>query len=126
MDVLEHPERLRRFSVRAVDGRISFVIDANQDALVVKRRVFPRRITIPARAVIRIDMEDRSIALDRTRRQVSMIPQPGRTHRRAWFIPASNHVPGATNPILGARLRGTRARNLSRPLSHAPNVGVPT
>jgi hypothetical protein len=102
MDVIDHPERLRRFSVRALDGRIGIVIDADQDALVVKRRVLARRITIPARAVSRIDTEGRSIALDRTRRQVSMIPQPGRTGRRAWFIPASNHVPGATNPIVGA------------------------
>jgi len=103
MDVIEHPEALHSFSVGATDGRVGVVVDASRDAIVVRRLRLPRHITIPARAVIQIDMDSRSISLDRTRRQVSRIPQPVRTGRRAWLIPASNHVPGATNPVVGAQ-----------------------
>lgn len=103
MDVISHPEALRDFSVQALDGRVGVVVDADRDALLVRRRPFRRRVTVPARAVVSIDQERRSISLDRTRRQVSRIPQPRTTGRRAWFIPGSNRVSGASNPIIGAR-----------------------
>ena len=75
--MIDHPETLTGFAVRAVDGRIGVVADASADALLVRRRwrLRAHRI-IPVRAVTRIDAADRVVWLDRTRRQVARIPQP--------------------------------------------------
>jgi len=101
MDVIEQPEALRGFSVQAQDGRVGVVDDADRDALLVKR-AFRRRMTIPARAVARIDSEGRTVFLDRTRRQVSRTRQRAEATADAWFVPASDRVPGAANPVIGA------------------------
>jgi hypothetical protein len=100
MDVIGQPEALRGFSVRAQDGRVGVVDDADPGALIVKRSL-RRRITVPARAVVRIDFEGRTVLLDRTRRQVSRTRQRADAAPDAWFIPASNRVPGAANPVIG-------------------------
>ncbi len=99
MDAIEHPEALRGFLVRASDGRVGVVGDANPHSLVV-RRAFRRRIAVPARAVVRIDTEGRTVFLDRTRRQVSRTPQRAGAGGEAWFIPASDRIPGAA--VIGA------------------------
>jgi hypothetical protein len=100
MDVIDRPEALRGFSVRAQDGRVGVVDDADPDALVLKR-AFRRRIMVPARAVVRIDFEGRTVFLHRTRRQVSRTRQRTDATADAWFIPASDRVPGAANPVIG-------------------------
>ena len=103
--MIDHPETLTGFAVRAVDGPIGVVSDASADALLVRRRwrLRTHRI-IPARAVTRIDAADRVVWLDRTRRQVARIPQPKGSGRSAWFVPASNRLPSG-NPVIGAEPR---------------------
>jgi hypothetical protein len=100
MDVITRPEALRGFSVRAQDGRVGVVGDASPGALVVKR-AFRRRISIPGRAVVRIDFEGRTVFIDRTHRQVSRTRPGTDATTDAWFIPASNQVPGAANRVIG-------------------------
>lgn len=100
--MLEHPETLPGFAVHAVDGRIGAVLDADRRSLLVRRRwLFWRSVIIPARAVSRIDVGDRTVWLDRTRRQVARIPQPNGSGPKAWFVPASNRLPSG-NPVIGA------------------------
>jgi hypothetical protein len=102
-DVLEHPEALRGFAVRGVDGPVGVVVDADQASLRVRRRWLRwRRVVIPARAVDRIDMSDRVVCLDRTRREVARIRQRAVAGPRAWFVPASNRLPSG-NPVIGAQ-----------------------
>jgi len=106
LEMLEHPEALLRFDVRALDGAVGVAIDADQESLLVRRRrlLFRTTVIIPARAIGRIDMRDRAIELNRTRRQVGNIPQPKGSGRKAWFVPASNRL-SAGNPVIGGEPR---------------------
>jgi hypothetical protein len=99
-EVIQHPEALRGFEVDAVDGRVGVVIDATRDDLLVGRRLFRKRAVIPARAVTSIEMEDRRITLDRTRRQVAKIARRRSSRAGAWLLPMSNRI-GASNPVVG-------------------------
>jgi hypothetical protein len=99
--MLEHAETLRGFKVFAVDGAVGVVVDANQDGLLIRRRWLSwRRVTIPALAVSRVEMSDRAVWLDRSRRQVARIRKPEESVRQAWFFPASNRIPSG-NPVIG-------------------------
>jgi hypothetical protein len=98
-EFITHPEGLAGYRVRGLDGRIGIVVEANRDAMLVRKRILRRHVVIPARAVNRIDDGRRTVWLNRTRREVSRIPQPT-AKRQAWFVPASLRVPG-TNPVIG-------------------------
>jgi hypothetical protein len=105
LEMLEHTEALLRFDVGALDGAVGVVIDADQESLLVcRRRLFRTTVIIPARAIGRIDMRDRAIELNRTRREVGHIPQPKGSGRKAWFVPASNRL-SAGNPVIGGEPR---------------------
>ena len=103
--VIHHPEALAGFQVHAVDGVIGTVTDADQGSLLVRRRwLVWRRVIVPARAVGRIDVADRAVWLDRTRRQIARTHRPDGSGRKAWFVPASNRLPTG-NPVLGPEPR---------------------
>jgi hypothetical protein len=99
--LIEHPEELPGFVVHAVDGRVGVVVEASHKVFLVRRRRLLRRgVLIPARAVDRIDVSGRTVWLNRTKREISRIPQPNGSGSSAWFVPASMRVPG-TNPVIG-------------------------
>jgi hypothetical protein len=103
LDFIEHPTTLSGYVVHAVDGRLGVVVDASPEALIVRRPrlMFMRhRVLIPARAVDRIDLRARTILLNRTRQQVSRIPQPKGRGAGAWFLPGSMRIP-STSPVIG-------------------------
>ncbi len=98
-EFITHPERLAGYRVRGLDRRIGIVIEANRNAMLVRKGILRRHVAIPARAVDRIDVGRQTVWLNRTRREVSRIPQPTEKGQ-AWFVPASLRVPGA-NPVIG-------------------------
>jgi hypothetical protein len=103
LSFIEHPERLPGLVVYAADGRIGVVVEASEQALLVRRRrlmLVHRSILIPALAVDRIDLSGRTVRLNRTRREVSRIPQPKGSRPSAWFIPASMRI-ASTSPVIG-------------------------
>jgi hypothetical protein len=102
-DVLEHPQALRGFAVRGVDGPVGIVRDADRASLRVRRRwLVWRHVIIPVRAVDRIDTRERIVWIDRTRREVARIRQSSASGPKAWFVPASNRLPSG-NPVIGAQ-----------------------
>jgi hypothetical protein len=101
LEFIERPEELPGFIVHAVDGRVGVVADAGHKGFLVRRRRLVRRgVLIPARAVDRIDRTGRTVWLNRTKREISRIPQPKASDSSAWFVPGSMRVPG-TNPVIG-------------------------
>jgi hypothetical protein len=101
--VLEHPQALRGFTVRGVDGLVGVVQGADHASLHGRRRwLVWRHVIIPARAVDRIDMRARIVWIDRTRRQVARIRHSSTSGPKAWFVPASNRLPSG-NPVIGAQ-----------------------
>jgi hypothetical protein len=100
-DFVEEPRKLRGYVVRATDGPLGVVVDANEYALLVRTRrvTWTRRrrvLVIPARAVDSIDVARRHVLLNRTRRQVAQIPQPNRIAGRAeegMYYPGSAQLP---------------------------------
>jgi len=104
-EALDHSERLLGFEVRATDGRIGVVVEASPDGLLVRRRRMLRsRVMIPARAIDRIDVNDRVVWLNRTRRDIAHIPRAKESEPGAWFVPASNRIAGG-NPVIGVEPR---------------------
>jgi hypothetical protein len=106
LEFIERPEELSGFVVHAVDGRLGVVVEASHKGLLVRRhRLLRRGVVIPSRAIDRIDPNGRTVWLNRTKREVSRIPQPIGSGPSEWFVPASMRVPG-TNPVIGPTIGG--------------------